>query len=142
MRQTIAIRSPLEKLAVFNFSESEVPTINWYQPIKEFFFDGKLYDIVRIERNSDGSLTIFALNDEKENAILTLLKSFINNNKQNNLPDNHIQHFIKYISNLYFLTIDEISIVNPSKVLNRLCPVFLIFKSFICEIPSPPPKLI
>jgi len=142
MKQTIASSIPLEKLAVFNFSEREVPAIHWYQPYKEFFFDGKLYDIVKIERNADNSITLFALNDEKENTLIAFLKTFINNNKQNNLADNHVQHLISHISNVYFLTFDEINLVSPVKITDRTCRVLLFCESFICEIPSPPPKLI
>jgi hypothetical protein len=69
---------PAEKLVELHFSKTDFKIIKWEEAGKEFVFEGKMYDLVRIQ--FDGrNYTLFCFSDEEESTIYQEIISFTQN---------------------------------------------------------------
>ena len=140
MKVRVGNTSPLDAISFFTFSYSQFSKIRWIKPASEFVLNGKMYDLVRIEKNSNGNITIFALDDKKEKNIVSLLENHHKDNLPNTLPSDDGKVLLKLISNIYYLITNKISILIPSGKFTSTKDITLVFNSFIGDIPYPPPK--
>jgi len=72
---------PAHNAVKLSFSKKDFANIQWEEKFKEFEFDGKLFDVSKIERSKDG-FEIYCVNDREEESIVALFKEW----KKSNLP--------------------------------------------------------
>ena len=135
----IAANLPEEDLDVIVIDSSALndgsSKIIWKEEGKEFRFEDKLYDVVRI-KYSNGKAHLICLNDVNEENIIQNFSNFIhkktdNNNKWNNLLSKIPSYYFQEIR--YNLTeLDS----NPFR-LEEISS----YKNFTAKIDTPPPRI-
>ncbi len=72
--QTQIATSKKEELKILTFDSKELAKINWVEVNKEFEFEGKMYDVAKIEKKGSGVL-IYCDNDTLEDLFINWLKT-------------------------------------------------------------------
>ena len=106
IRQRIKQSVPEEELSIIIIDECNRSEINWIDK-NEFTFGDKMYDVVRIEKDSDGKTYYFCINDKQEKKLFANLEKHIQNNFEGNSQkernNNSLKHLTKdYLPNTMF----------------------------------------
>ena len=72
-KEKILHHLPANKLTKLSFSDQEIQAIDWEETNKEFYYEGNLYDVVKIEFEQKNCI-IFCLADENETEIYSELQ--------------------------------------------------------------------
>ena len=112
----------LQKLVIADAELSDRTVFNWVEG-GEFNYQGKMYDMARMEKK-EGYTLFFVIQDEKEDNLLTLLKVFYQDNHQNGEGNSPLSHLLKN------LTKDFI----PCSITAETLPVLLIHTFFCTHI--------
>ena len=114
------------------FPKKEFEKIEWEEKFKEFEFDGKLFDVSKIERTKDG-FEVYCVNDSEEESIIALFKEW----KKSNLPVSKIKTQIQPL----FFSSSPINVERPDTV--KAIAYTESTDNYNAEelqIPSPPPR--
>lgn len=91
-----------EKLIILTFSDKDLHKIDWYESGKEFSYDNKMYDVVKMIYIA-GQLKIYCINDKFEDELFENLNQYIYYNFYQNLSKSKIyKNIFKQILNDYF----------------------------------------
>ncbi|OFX58691.1 MAG: hypothetical protein A2046_10235 [Bacteroidetes bacterium GWA2_30_7] len=95
-------------LEVFHFKKdiytNSPEFFNWHDNNKEFFYFGKLYDIVKSEI-SDNEIIIYAFNDKNEQHLISNYNNYINNYTGTQLPNKiKVQNLLAFMQLTYIQT--------------------------------------
>ncbi len=103
----------------------------WVKEGKEFRYNGKLFDVVRLNKTND-KMYIYCRNDKEEEELFINACIFINKNLSKN-------HFIT--RSLPFYLISIFKTIPPLTDTEAVCG-FLnnYYKSFLPRVPTPPPR--
>lgn len=121
-----------EELMVIKIDVGESSSIHWKPNHKEFSFNGRMYDVVRLSRSRD-HLFICCYPDRKENRLLTGLKA----QRRNDLPASRI---ISKIQQTQYLMPSREGILSPGSYSLAYYPICDPLHSADFAIHSPPPK--
>jgi len=125
-----AVPSNTEKLF---FSFADFSAIRWIDDEKEFKFNGKLYDVSKIERNAQGYY-IYGVNDSLEEGFIAMIDHW----KKSNSPGGKA----KAIFQPQFCNPLDVEEMGQKEV----APIRFSFKTSVynpplSQTPSPPPEL-
>jgi hypothetical protein len=126
--------SPKKNISIIVVSKRNEENINWIRKNKEFLYNGKLYDIIKIKKNTDNKI-FYCINDSKENDLISI---YMTNNKK---KDNIFINLKKIFYNKFLIA----SFSNAKKqivkkiIIDRYTETYI---SKILEILSPPPKIL
>jgi len=109
--------------------------IIWEEKGKEFRYEDKLYDVVRI-KYADGKIQLFCLNDKKEENII---ESFSNSLHKNLSLDNKLLNILAKIPGYFYQDISYRLPLLTGKSF-QLSTNFT-YKSVVVKILTPPPRL-
>lgn len=125
---------------IFRINEIEKNTLNFRWVDKnEFEFNGMLYDVKHKTIEGD-SLILSCLLDQNENIIDSIFSMLLQNNKNDTSKNQinitflfglYLQNFSNEINKIYNNDNSELTFSINEKV----------FKNYLCEIPTPPPRL-
>ena len=85
------------KLTPIHLSQSEFKQLEWPEPW-EFLYKGNMYDISRKEFHKDGSVTLYALLDNEENELKSLVRSLVKNSSDKKQTQEQLNFFYKFQS--------------------------------------------
>jgi len=121
---------------VLKFSRSDFYNkINWRDE-NEFELNGKMYDVIKIEKQSD-EYTVFCFNDEKEELLISNFKKLIDINveQKNCINVQHNSFVMLAIKN------DNYLFKKYSTLNNQPIMVISNYSSKLFDISDPPPKV-
>ncbi len=75
--------------------EDHAAAINWKEPGKEFYLDGKLYDVASIKK-INGKTFLYCLNDKKEHELVQDMAKMVKSGGDANTSDAAGKHTIKF----------------------------------------------
>ena len=138
MKNRILNDIPVNELSVFVFNKTEYANLDW-KDRKEFRYKGNMYDIVKVDFNSDTDIRTYCLKDENETSLFALHEKQVQNNSSETTNGKSTHKLIKIIPNYFFQTFTNNFFIPERTVLLSLRNK-TIFISFVGEVPSPPPK--
>ena len=81
---------PEDELTIIDFTGNK-EKIYWEEEGKEFFFEGKMYDLVKM-KNDNGQIIFYCINDKQEEELINNNSTIIKNNSfQNKKTKNNIE---------------------------------------------------
>ena len=83
-----------DKLTPIHLSEAEFKQLEWPEPW-EFLYNENMYDISRKEFHKDGSVTLYAIMDTKENELKSLVRSLVKNSSDKKQTQEQLNFFYK-----------------------------------------------
>lgn len=86
-----------DKLTPIHLSKAEFKQLEWPEPW-EFLYNGNMYDISRREFHNDGSVTLYAIMDTKENELKSLVRSLVKNSSDKKQTQEQLHFFYKFQS--------------------------------------------
>ena len=86
-----------DKLTSIHLSKAEFKQLEWPEPW-EFLYNGNMYDIARKEIHKDGSVTLYAIMDTKENELKSLVRSLVKNSSDKKQTQEQLHFFYKFQS--------------------------------------------
>ena len=86
-----------DKLTSIHLSKAEFKQLEWPEPW-EFLYNGNMYDISRREFHKDGSVTLYAIMDTKENELKSLVRSLVKNSSDKKQTQEQLHFFYKFQS--------------------------------------------
>ena len=86
-----------DKLTPIHLSKAEFKQLEWPEPW-EFLYNGNMYDISRREFHKDGSVTLYAIMDTKENELKSLVRSLVKNSSDKKQTQEQLHFFYKFQS--------------------------------------------
>lgn len=103
----------------------------------EFSYNDHMYDIVRIKTDKNNNIHLFCIDDKKESLLMSQLYEQTKTNEKN--QQNSEELFFKLFSKDY-LKVNPLTLESSYIIINRFAIKKDIYKSFIPDKPSPPPK--
>lgn len=142
IKTKIKLGLPDRELTSIEFPKSELSTIHWIKENKEFYFKGKLYDVVKKDEKSS-SIVFYCIDDKQEHALFASLDKHVDtfissqSSKRNSPSKKLNNHVIK----IYFANSFDFNFFTNSTIL---------FHSFSTknhpsefqETSSPPPEFV
>lgn len=118
-----------EQLTTITFKARDIHTINWLKKGKEFLFNERRYDVVKVEKTID-THTYWCIADEEEDG---LFASFTTKHKseEKNITLLYPFYFVNKQPHVFFLSI--ISVISLTPALNQYHMVYR-------EVHHPPPS--
>ncbi|MCX6295479.1 MAG: hypothetical protein NTX97_05340 [Bacteroidetes bacterium] len=142
IQSNIKLGLPVQKLTEITFDKNAVGKIQWTEKNKEFYYNNKLYDIVK-SSDSKNTIVFYCISDEKEETLFADLDEHIkvqlvsNDSKSNSTSKKLSNHVVK----IYFNHSSEICFY--SNGINYLFSIPKInYLSALTETNSPPPELV
>jgi len=130
-QESVVETTPSNRERLF-FSAADFSKIDWIEERVEFEFNGKRYDVSKIERNIQG-FYVYCVNDSLEESFIAMVDQW----KKNNSPGNKTKTIFQpqFCSRIDFENIEW----------PRVAQAEFLFKSStydppIARAPSPPPK--
>ena len=125
---------PEKELTLIKISSGNSGKIKWMEEDKEFRYNGKMYDVVKIKKVNDTTY-YYCFNDEKESKLLShldnLVKEQTGNSKSRTIQKKQVtDYFFQQILFAQFVSKEPIKYFSYSSV----------YKSVIKDVLSPPPK--
>lgn len=136
IKQKIKKNIPANELTVLLFDKSTFNSLKWMDK-KEFSYNDNMYDVIKIETLKNDSIRILCIDDKKEKTLFTHLDKLTKTsekNKQNKevlLSTLHIKDYIPTKTMTF-----ENFVQKPIRFITKKDH----YKSYITEIPSPPPE--
>lgn len=84
-------------LTPVHLSQEEFNQLEWPEPW-EFMYKGEIYDVSRKEFHEDGSVTLYAVMDEEENELKSLVSELVQSSSDKKQTQNQLNFFYKYQS--------------------------------------------
>ncbi len=138
----IQLGIPEAQLTTIEISKAKFASINWEKKNKEFFYQGKLFDIVK-KKELQNSIIFYCIDDKKEIELFADLDEHIDmfvasqNSKSNSSSKKLTNHVVKiYFSNFYSFRFH-----NPSTLFCFFQPTKNYLSEF-SETKSPPPEFV
>jgi hypothetical protein len=97
-----------DQLTAIHLSQVEFQKLDWPEPW-EFIYNGKMFDISRKEFHEDGSVTLYAVMDNKENSLKALVRSLVKNSSDKKQTQEQLNFFYK-LQSQWICDIDIIQI--------------------------------
>ena len=140
IKSRIKLGLSTDELTIIIIDKSKVENIQWLKKNKEFYYNNKLYDIVKVNGDSSSTTTFYCISDEKEAALFANLdayvKAHITSKNKNNSPSKKLNdHVIK----IYFTQSSVIDFHRTTSK-NNFPRYTLNYLSEYTETKSPPPK--
>ena len=141
IKSRIKLGLPSQELASIVFSKKDIKNIHWLKKDKEFFYNNKLYDIVKTDESST-SITFHCISDEQEQFLFAKLDEHVqvyisNDNRKDSGSKKLKEHVIK----IYFMHTDEhIAYKNSSPF--EFSIQTKNYQSEFSETKSPPPEFV
>ena len=134
---------PEEELVVFRIpveeQESFLKNFMFFDE-NEFRIEGKMYDVVKVETNTD-FIFYYCVSDEKESMLFANLDTSVRKTMDNSPSNqNQVRNFSSFIFSLFFSQGDNITFKNPPSGENNF-PYFFSIKSWK-ESPSTLPPAV
>lgn len=140
IKSRIKLDLPIQELTSITFDNSKIDSIQWVEKNEEFYYNNKLYDVVKTE-GTNQTTTFYCLSDEKEEALFANLDEHVkthiasNDNKNNSTSKKLIDHVVK----IYFTQSFDFHF-NTSTLQNNFSILELNYRSEYSETNSPPPE--
>lgn len=135
MDEKISSMNEASNVTILKFSLSDFKTkLNWHEK-DEFEFDGKMYDVVKIEE-SNGGYKVYCFNDEKEEILISNFKKLNDKigDQKNCITFQHNTFVMLAVENDNFLFKKfNSSYQQPLICINN-------YTSLSFDIPTPPPR--
>lgn len=97
MKSLVMAHVSPDLITELHLTANDFNSLEWPEPW-EFIFNGNMYDVVSTEKNSDGSYTVKAVHDKKENRLKTLVKELVNQSSRSNSQSNQFNFITKTIA--------------------------------------------
>lgn len=142
IKTKIKLGIPDRELTAIEFKKSDLPNIHWEKENKEFYYQDKLYDVVKKDEKS-ACVIFYCIDDKQEQVLFSSLDEHVNtfitshNSKSNSSSKKLNEHVVKiYFSNSFdFKFITNSNLVSYSFSAKN-------YPSEFPEINSPPPEFI
>jgi len=136
MSEKIYFLQESSDVIVLKFSRSDFYNkINWRDE-NEFELNGKMYDVIKIEKQAD-EYTVFCFNDEKEELLISNFKKLIDKNvEQKNCINVQHNSFV-----MFAIKNDNYLFKKYSTLNNQPIMVISNYSSKLFDISDPPPKV-
>lgn len=140
IKTKIKLGIPENELTAIEFKTSDLQNIYWVKENKEFYYNNKLFDIVKKEETSTG-IKLYCIDDKQEHQLFAALDDHINqfistNSQKSNAPSKKLNdHVVK----IYFSTHYSYTHAIPFQRLT-FPSISSTFSSLFPEIKSPPPR--
>jgi hypothetical protein len=113
--------------------------VSWTEE-NEFSWNGNLYDVVRSEKKSDGTMNYYCLNDSKEEELFSKLDDHLSNELNTKSTGKTGKLILKLLAFDYFLDTPQLNFYNSGPVITCFIPVSAP-SSHCREITTPPPRI-
>jgi hypothetical protein len=140
MLEKIIKKLPDKDVSIIPLTKESVHKLKWVEKNKEFRFDGKLYDFVKIKHQADTDY-VYCINDKQEEQLIASLNDHLQKDYDYQMP--HAKRIASlqakqskdYVNSEYSVKILKIEreFVYPSPTENMTF--------FYSEIVTPPPKI-
>ena len=126
--------------AFISFSKNDFANIIWLRDKKEFRFNGKLYDVSRIEILKD-EVKLFVIDDLAETKLIDEFVSLFHQQNEKNKTNSPLQFLLEHF--LQEFTTGQITVLyHPAVSFTSFFEKDFHFSSFILNQQSPPPDLV
>ena len=125
--------SPLELII------QEEHTINWEDSGKEFYLDGRLYDVAKVKK-INGKIFLYCLADKKEDGLVQDMAKLVRSGSDANNSDAAGKHSIKFQLADYIIHSTEKIIYSTGNAHQQYSDFDAALFSSIQEVNAPPPR--
>jgi hypothetical protein len=84
VKQELLSTMPESKLVVFYFTSRELKNLEWYDANKEFVHNGKMYDLVRLQKTASGKIKCVCFSDANETGLRAEINTYFENEFNSN----------------------------------------------------------
>lgn len=132
-----------DELTTIVIDKEQINKIDWFEEGKEMYYNGKLYDVVRLTKNVT-SVTYYCINDKQEELLFANLEEHIAMHIAANKPikNQASKKLANNVIKLYFFNDQSIKFNTDLLNLSHFFSIHLPYKSTFIEIDSPPPEFV
>jgi hypothetical protein len=139
IRRKLMFDIPVNELAVITINNNSKTKLSWYDGNKEFSYNHKMYDVVRMQ-NNDTTTIYYCIEDNKENQLNKKLEEHVVNNISNDpIQKANSSNVIKKIATDEFFFANSVSISSSESFKIEFTTLFMTYKPVYLEIIKPPP---
>lgn len=139
--KTISNYFPINKISVISISVENNKYLVWNDK-NEFKYNGLMYDVIKKEILSNGTVKYYCLIDKDENNLNNKITNFVNNNLDSQSKTNDISKILVKLFAVNYISAKKIEFVfcNNLQKINLFTTEF--YTSLKLDLQSPPPKFI
>jgi hypothetical protein len=139
VKQRIKREIPQEELTVLTFDKQSYKKIDWVER-NEFRYNGSLYDVVNNQIDSDGNVSIYVINDEKEKELYALFEQQVDENDSDTETNKNNTKLLELLSTVD-LPVNNLNCFVPEKLVSIAFHKSTLYNTIVGEILSPPPRI-
>lgn len=138
----IKLGLPDRELTAIEFKKDNLETIHWVKENKEFYYQGKLYDVVK-KNEKETSIVFYCIDDKKEHALFASLDKHVDTfiSSQYSKKSSSSKKLNEHVLKIYFSHTHNFHFSTNSTIVNYSFSA----KNYQSEFPetnSPPPEFI
>ena len=128
-----------ENLLELIIQEDNETAINWQEPGKEFYLDGKLYDVAS-KKKINGKTFLYCVNDKNEHELVQDMAKMVKAGSDANTSDAAGKHTIKFQWADYILHSNERAMYSINNTVQYHTGFDAALVSSVQEVNAPPPR--
>lgn len=135
VKRKIRSRIPETDLELITFNRADLNTIVWEEEGKEFWHNGKMYDIVK-SLSSDKTISFYCIRDTKEESLFAFLEELLE--KETETEDEENNSCLKKIETQNYLLSSDLYFFETERNCLTSQKQYKLQQGFFSDIPHPP----